>query len=33
MAITSPTARIEVLSVRSAWGNFSKLKRGIFTTT
>jgi hypothetical protein len=33
MAITSPTLRIEVVSVRAARGNFSKLKRGIFTTT
>jgi hypothetical protein len=33
MAITSPTLRIEVVRVRSARGNFSKLKRGIFTTT
>ena len=30
--ITSPTDFIEVVSVWSACGNFSKLKRGIFTT-
>ena len=32
MDITSPTDFIEVVSVWSAWGNFSKLKRGTFTT-
>ena len=32
MDMTSPTDFIEVVSVWSAWGNFSKLKRGIFTT-
>ncbi len=32
MDITSPTDFIEVVRVRSAWGNFSKLNRGIFTT-
>jgi len=30
--ITSPTDFMLVVSVWSAWGNFSKLKRGIFTT-
>jgi hypothetical protein len=33
IAITSPTAFIWVVSVGSAAGNFSKAKRGIFTTT
>ena len=33
IAITSPTDFIEVVSVRLAPGNFSKLKRGILTTT
>ena len=33
MAITSPTDFIWVVSVGSAVGNFSKAKRGIFTTT
>ena len=33
MPIVSPTAFIWVPSVRSAPGNFSKAKRGIFTTT
>ena len=33
MAIASPTLRIEVVSVRVDFGNFSKLNRGIFTTT
>ena len=33
MAITSPTLRIMVPSVRGLLGNFSKLNFGIFTTT
>ena len=33
IAITSPTDFIWVVSVGSAAGNFSKAKRGIFTTT
>ena len=33
IAITSPTDFIEVVSVRSAPGNFSKAKRGILVTT
>ena len=33
MAMTSPTLFICVPSTFSAWGNFSKVKRGIFTTT
>ena len=32
MDITSPTDFICVVRVRSAWGNFSKFQRGIFTT-
>ena len=33
IAITSPTDFIWVPRMRRVWGNFSKLKRGIFTTT
>ncbi len=33
MAMTSPTERIEVVSTVDAPGNFSNVKRGIFTTT
>ena len=33
MAITSPTDFIWVVRVSSAPGNFSKVKRGTFTTT
>jgi len=33
MAIASPTLFICVVSVGSAFGNFSKVKRGIFVTT
>jgi hypothetical protein len=33
IAIASPTDFMVVVSVASAAGNFSKLKRGTFTTT
>ena len=33
IAMASPTAFIEVVSVGSAAGNFSKVKRGTLTTT
>ena len=33
IAITSPTDFMEVVSVESAPGNFSKANRGIFVTT
>ena len=33
MAITSPTDFIWVVNRLSAWGNFSKAKRGILVTT
>ena len=33
IAIASPTDFIEEVSVGSASGNFSKVKRGIFVTT
>jgi len=33
IAITSPTDFIDVVSVRSAPGNFSTAKRGILVTT
>jgi hypothetical protein len=33
MAITSPTDFIWVVSLGWAWGNFSKVKRGILVTT
>ena len=33
MAIVSPTDFMEVVSVAGVPGNFSKVKRGIFTTT
>ena len=33
IAITSPTDFMEVVSVRSAPGNFSNAKRGILVTT
>ena len=33
IAIVSPTDFIEVVSVAGVPGNFSKVKRGIFTTT
>jgi hypothetical protein len=33
IAMTSPTDFIWVVNVASAWGNFSKVKRGILVTT